>query len=212
MSDSELNGTIFSDANCIEFKRKLGGGTRFCRGTRLGRPRLTQDLRKDDGVVDRGVFGAVEQCRRLAVADPGAHLAERGIALELVAIAAREFREPFGPMIKPCPQRWRRRQLLGPHVERGFFLTQAPRPQPIDQNPQAVPTCGLRIVALGGDDRHGCLADKRRRSLSRFRYQLLMAPLATPGTSGAAPVGARPPDRPRPPSGREAPCRARPKS
>jgi hypothetical protein len=61
-----------------------------------------------------------------------------GAAGELIEVAAAELVELGRVVLVPLAQLGGRRDILGPLVQVGRVLAQAPRPDPVDEHPGAV--------------------------------------------------------------------------
>src|SRR5262249_5895216 len=125
----------------------------------------------------RLVAGAVEQRDGLA---PGgaAEFGDRfGIGVELLLV----FPAEFGPLtlfvVEPLAQRVRRRDLLEPAIDRR--LLHPARPQPVDQDAQAVALIGGFVDALGPEFHRDLITETGeersqpsliRRNRSRWRH------------------------------------------
>jgi hypothetical protein len=101
---------------------------------------LAQHLGQDLGLADRDGLGRGEQGHgpgRGQRAQPAELLALRA-AGELVQVAAAELVELGRVVPVPLAQLGRRCGVLGPLIQVGRVLAQAPRPDPVDEHPGAI--------------------------------------------------------------------------
>jgi hypothetical protein len=124
-----------------------------CRPVRFGLPRgfwrgvPAQHALQDHRVIHLRIACAIEQGRNAALAE----LAQRGkirIAGEFRHVALPEFGKALWPVTEPQPQPRTRRDLLHPIIEMSSRFLHAARPQPVDQNADAVRGFGGLIDAL----------------------------------------------------------------
>ncbi len=113
---------------------------------------LAQELCEHHGVIDLRIFGPVEK-RHLLFSDLAEHVRNRGIILQLVAISTFELSKSIRAMVEPLPERWRRRNVLCPKIERGRVFAHSSWPQAVHQDAHAILVRRRVIDALDCDHR-----------------------------------------------------------
>jgi hypothetical protein len=114
---------------------------------------LAQDLRQHRGLADPDVPGRGEQgdgAGRGQRAEPAEFLALHA-AGELVQVPAAELVELGRVVAVPLAQLGGRRGVLGPLIQPGRVLAQAPRPDPVDEHAGAVVRRGRLVDAADPD-------------------------------------------------------------
>src|SRR4051812_33772608 len=107
-----------------------------------------QDVREHAGVAVRGVAGA-EQDRDTARSREPAQLGEPlTLLLQLGTVAPVELVEALRHVPVPATKLVAGRKLARPHVDRSALTSDPARPQPINQNPEAVIRRGWIVDAL----------------------------------------------------------------
>src|SRR5690606_24841192 len=98
-----------------------------------------------DRIVMFGVARGVKQGDR-PLARNVAKLRQRFLLLlQFLGVAAQKLRPALRPMAEPFAQLRARRELLAPFIDGGALLAQTARPQPVDENAQAV-LRGRRVI------------------------------------------------------------------
>jgi len=80
----------------------------------------------------------VQKRRWLGANDIAQVLNRRAVGLELGAIAPTEFTPPFRFVTEPCAQFRAGRDFLEPDGQGSGLFAHAARPEPVDQDPQAI--------------------------------------------------------------------------
>lgn len=103
-----------------------------------GESALPDQLREYDGVVVFAISGCIEDRHALVVCSGSECCHGLIVAGELAEVAAPEFRETLGDVIKPAAQLVARRQISGPLVQLRALARDPAGPHVVDQDAVAV--------------------------------------------------------------------------
>src|ERR1700684_1638120 len=117
----------------------------------------------------------VQQCDVLAPCEL-AKISNRRIRGQLLSVAAAKLSKSFWPMVEPNSQFWTWRDVLHPKREFRARLTNAARPEPIDQDSRAISRRRGLANSFYGNCHANPLRVEMRIGYGEFRYSARLIP------------------------------------
>ena len=101
-----------------------------------------ENLSQDDGVVVSFVTCCKDECNPSFLSERTQLVQPVPTPMYLVRVAASKLVPTSRIVSEPPPQRCAWSHVLGPHIDRSICFSDAPGPQPVDQNSSAIARAG----------------------------------------------------------------------